>query len=317
MKTLFIGPRFYSYHKAIINEISKSSDVIFYSEVPYGGKFYFGVKRFFPSKTNFLQRRYAEKLFNVIKTHCINQLFIIRGYGIDANLLKCVKLYNPNITIINCQWDAIANNPNGYNLSQWADRNYTFDIKDAEAYNWNYLPLFYNWEKLNNSHVSIKKDIDILFVGAYHSNRSFKIKELNKYCIKNNINFKYYIYVPFYTYIRDFLFTHSISFKDIKFRTLNRTKYILLLQRSKSVLDIQYCNQSGLTIRTIEALSIGTKVITTNPNILESECYNKNNVFIWNEISYMKINLFLRNSFDTSQKGLIDLHTWLKRMSVI
>ncbi len=316
MKTLFIGPRFYSYHKAIINEISKSSDVIFYSEVPCGRKFYFGVKRFFPSKTKFLQRRYAEKLFNVIKAHSINQLFIIRGYGIDANLLEWVKLYNPNITIINCQWDAIANNPNGYNLSQWADRNYTFDMKDAQTYLWIYLPLFYNWKR-NNEYSFINKDIDILFVGAYHSNRHLVVKEFEKYCDEHEKKIKYHIYYPFYSFIRDFMFTHEVSFHDVKFWKLGKNKYLKLLQRSKSVLDIQYKNQYGLTIRTIEALSVGTKVITTNFNIEHSECYNENNVCILKDLSEVEITSFLDNPFDQSQKGLIDLHTWLKTMSVI
>lgn len=316
MKTLFIAPRFYSYHKFIIRELSKYSDVFFYSEVPYGSKIFFFIKNFFPSKIESLRKRYAEKLFMLVKEKSIEQLFIIRGYGIDTYLLEKVKLYNPKIAIINCQWDTIANNPNGSYIGRWADKNYTFDMVDAQTYHWNYLPLFYYWDN-NRKYPFIYKDIDILFVGSYHSNRHLIVKELQKLCEVHGKRIKSHLYLPFYSFLRKFLFTHEVSFCDVKFWTLNRKKYFELLQRSRAVLDIQYKNQNGLTIRTIEALSVGTKIITTNLNIKNSKCYNQNNVYILREFSDRGLIPFLEKTFDNSQKGLIDLNTWLKMMSVI
>lgn len=57
-------------------------------------------------------------------------------------------------------------------------------------------------------------------------------------------------------------------------------KYCDAIESSKYVLDINHPDQSGLTMRTLEALGAGTKVLTTNFNVKDSELYKKGYVTI-------------------------------------
>ncbi|MEK5777604.1 lipopolysaccharide biosynthesis protein, partial [Acinetobacter nosocomialis] len=53
-----------------------------------------------------------------------------------------------------------------------------------------------------------------------------------------------------------------------------------LYAKSNIILDISHPGQSGLTMRTFEAIGAGKKLITTNTNIKEYPFYNANNIFI-------------------------------------
>jgi len=52
------------------------------------------------------------------------------------------------------------------------------------------------------------------------------------------------------------------------------------MKKSKIVIDIQHPNQTGLTMRTIEAIGSYTKILTTNHDIINYDFYNPNNVLI-------------------------------------
>ena len=52
---------------------------------------------------------------------------------------------------------------------------------------------------------------------------------------------------------------------------------------SKCIVDINQKGQSGITLRPLEALFLGRKLLTNNKEILYSDFYNSNNIFVWGE----------------------------------
>ena len=52
------------------------------------------------------------------------------------------------------------------------------------------------------------------------------------------------------------------------------------MNQSKAVLDIQFSSQIGLTMRSIECIGMGVKLITTNTSIRKYDFYNENNILI-------------------------------------
>ena len=69
-------------------------------------------------------------------------------------------------------------------------------------------------------------------------------------------------------YEKDLIILEKISYK----------KNIEILKNSKVVLDINFSEQLGLTLRSIEAIGSETKIITTNKSIINYDFYNKENV---------------------------------------
>ena len=63
--------------------------------------------------------------------------------------------------------------------------------------------------------------------------------------------------------------------RDLQFTTkaLSRTELASLYAQSVCVLDSPQSGQSGLTMRTIEAMGAGRKVVTTNPEVTKYDFY--------------------------------------------
>ena len=60
---------------------------------------------------------------------------------------------------------------------------------------------------------------------------------------------------------------------------------------SFAIFDIEHPLQRGLTIRSIEALGAGKKLITTNKSIVEEDFYNPKNIYILDRESLLEIPL--------------------------
>ncbi len=66
---------------------------------------------------------------------------------------------------------------------------------------------------------------------------------------------------------------------NFEFNSLSKEELIQRIERSRVVLDIQHPSQKGLTMRTIEMIGAGKKIITTNKEIKEYDFYDPNNIY--------------------------------------
>ena len=70
------------------------------------------------------------------------------------------------------------------------------------------------------------------------------------------------------------------DYSKLSFNSLNSDQMIDLYDKSEVILDISHPYQSGLTMRTFEAIGAGKKLITTNMNIKKYPFYNENNIYL-------------------------------------
>ena len=74
----------------------------------------------------------------------------------------------------------------------------------------------------------------------------------------------------------------KINYCELKYKSLDLESVKELYQMSKVILDINHPHQTGLTMRTFEALGAGKKLITTNKSIMQYSFYNQNNIHVIN-----------------------------------
>ena len=67
---------------------------------------------------------------------------------------------------------------------------------------------------------------------------------------------------------------------DFSFNPINQDWLCEIYSRSSIILDKVYPNQQGLTMRTLESIGAGKKLITTNKSIQHYDFYNTNNIAI-------------------------------------
>lgn len=323
MNLLFIGPIFFGYEKIIYNSLkSRYSKVIFKSEVPFDASYkFYALQMLSKSYANKSLAAYNQDLLRLIREESIDRVFIIRGYGLSESFFEELKKQHSHIEIINYQWDSIANNPKGLIISRYADKNYTFDIDDANRYpQFKQIPLFYAWDNSQAEAMQINgitQDIDILFIGGYHSRRHLIVKELKAICESQGLSMYSHVFISPGMYLKNILKGNIVSFKDISFKKVDRATYLGLLKRSRAVLDIQSVGQSGATIRTLETLSQGRKLISTNTSLQREKFYSIDNIRLWSPGSSLEIRSILDKPFDHSKdRHIPDVENWLNIIGI-
>ena len=87
--------------------------------------------------------------------------------------------------------------------------------------------------------------------------------------------------------------------------------------KSRSVLNVVMDNQEGVTLRDMEALVIGTKLITTNKHIVNKDLYNKNNVFILGVDKIEELPEFLKSEYVNVWDDIKNNHSFEAMMDEI
>lgn len=85
--------------------------------------------------------------------------------------------------------------------------------------------------------------------------------------------------VAFYYKILEFDFKEA-KFSDFVYRRLSNVENNKKIMQSKNIIDCPKEGQTGLTIRTFEALGSSKKLITTSKSIRNYDFYKPENIYI-------------------------------------
>jgi hypothetical protein len=80
--------------------------------------------------------------------------------------------------------------------------------------------------------------------------------------------------------IKSILFTRRMKPGEFTMGPLSRSKYKKLLLRSRYVLDLPSPKQTGISLRTYEALASGCGLITTSKTISREPFFDNKHIFI-------------------------------------
>lgn len=136
----------------------------------------------------------------------------------------------------------------------------TFDRQDSINYNMAYFPQFYRFNKRN---ISSEIEYDFFFCGRDKGRRN--IIDKYKYLFSKIGTCK-------------FVIVETNSTAD----ALGYFEYIKQIEKTRVICEVVQDGQTGLTIRAMEALFFGKKLITNNSSITEYDFYNPNNIFVFN-----------------------------------
>lgn len=286
---LLLAPQFFGYECEIQAELeSLGANVIYFDERPKNDFFTKALIRL--NWKSLIQKRINSYYNNVIdstKSLKIDYLLMIAPETIPAPYIEKLKLLHYGLKVYTYFWDSVKNKRNALNYLDLSNKFLSFDSNDIEIdKRVEFLPLFYikEYEQINQA--TSEPIYDISFIGTAHSDRYNLVKELEKQAEKYNLRLFFYFYSPskvlFYfqrLFNKGF---KNFDLKDICFKSLSKEKVIEIIMKSRVVIDIHHPQQAGLTMRSIEMLGAGKKIITTNKNIIDYDFFNESNIFVIN-----------------------------------
>jgi hypothetical protein len=260
-----------------------------------------------------------EKLINTLSKTGIryDYIFVIKGEKLTNKFLIDLKQLNPKAQFIQYMWDDVNRVANFFDNMHIYDKIYSFDKKNAEQYCLEFLPLFFCDEF--KSICNTDKKIDVYFSGWEHSDRRQLIEIIIPILKENNSSYYFHIYTGLWKVLRQKI--KKMDFKKepdyIKYNTLSLKKNAELTLKSRILIDIQHPTQSGLTMRTIEALAAKCKLITTNSDIKKYDFYDANNILIIDRDRPIIDSKFLYTPYKNVPEDIVEkysLTNWIKTM---
>jgi hypothetical protein len=296
--TLLIAASFFGYAHEIRRELEgRGRRVLWFEDRPGLETFTKVAVRVAPFMVAGKRDAYLASILQAAREQPIRDVLIIKGEALTASVIRCLRAALPNASFALFFWDSYRNMPPGSaDKVALFDRAFTFDQRDADNdKRLRYRPLFYLPEYATaNTDVT---DIDVLFTGTMHSDRYAILKRLAR-MLPRDQRFEKVLYVPSRAVFAARRMASpafwTASRREFVFAPLPISEVVSLVSRARIMVDIQRPIQTGYTIRTIEALGAGRKLITTNPYVRRADFYSEQNVAIIDRASPSVCEEFLR-----------------------
>lgn len=278
-RILFIGIGFYDYEASIVARLRRHGATVqsfFDRPAVFRRGLLEPLLRSAGSRAIRLVIRHQNRILRSAKGPC-DFVLVIKAIDLRPEFLEALRCRLPRAEFILYQWDALGRLPGIESRFPYFDRMLTFDRKDAEVRpNLQFRPLFYR-ENPGAGNMVHHGDctVDLCFVGLLHSDRLEMLRRLQADAQCQGVSFFVYLYTGVYTSLK---LARARNARNIHFRPLSYRKLMELNRRTAVILDLPHAAQSGMTMRAIEAVGLGKKLITTASDVVHYDFFSIENV---------------------------------------
>ncbi len=279
-KILFISPEFFGIDKGIIRVLEDYGATVFWFDErcvksPLGRAVNSVAPAIFYPKA----WTYYQNILSKVNVD-IDCILIIKGEMISKRILKAFKDRWPRAQRILYLYDSVKNVKGIINRLSLYNRVISFDPNDCRRYKFEFRPLFCDLEPRE----SMAEEYDLCFYGTMYGDRFRIIQNLKLFCENNSYKFYSFCYLRGRFMLLFYWLTNSgfrkFNKDSISFTAMPSGELEIIASKSKAILDANDKNQTGLTMRTLEAVGLKKKIVTTNADIVNYDFYNPNNIMV-------------------------------------
>lgn len=174
----------------------------------------------------------------------------------------------------------------------------TFDPYDANKFKIRYCNQFFNFKDIPRS--KIIPEFDFYFIGNPRgAKRENILNEISNLAAQLNLSFN--------VLMRSSTMNGYISYQDNLSHAAN----------CRCIVEIVRENQTGLSLRPLEALALHKKLMTNNSFIKNYDFYRPENIFIWGEDDNTKLLEFVNSPYKDIPDNILmkyDVNNWLSKL---
>ena len=229
-------------------------------------------------------RKYYRQIIAQNQGKRYDYVFVVKGEAINEEILSLLRCAYPEAKFILYLWDSVSNIPDCANRLRLYDRALTFDPVDAKQYAMVLRPLFFGKEYEAAQEPAGTYTYDVAFIGTAHSDRPRIVKMLEAQCEARGGACFHYLFLPHkLVYLYNKVLNRNyrrVRKGDIHFTPISSQQIREVYQKSRCILDVEHKAQRGLTMRTIEMVGMGKKLITTNQSVRDYDFYDPRNICV-------------------------------------
>jgi len=317
---LLISPSFFGYELAIKEKLTQmGAHVTLFDDRPSNSLVSKGLIRIHKKLMEIDTLKYYSKIICLIENQKFDIIFLLNPEALPISFLEMCKVKWSQALYVMYMWDAIRNRKHTLDYVPLCDRVFTFDMDDAITHHLLFKPLFYldiySSIRQNNHHLKY----DVCFLGTLHSDRYAIAKQVKDWCTHHKLSCFFYFFMQSRVlhYFNQFKTKGVMApMSEVSFEKLTASQILEIVTASKVILDIHHPKQTGLTMRTLETIGAGKKLITTNHKIREYNFYREENITVIdrnNPIRELDLSFFLSSPKEITEQILMNysIGSWL------
>jgi hypothetical protein len=278
-RILFIGIGFYDYEQCIVDRLRALGATVLAFENPpraVGRGLLAGLLKRLPTLSDRLTRWHERSMLRQAIAMQPDQVVVIKSTNLSVDFLRQMRTELSGAEFVLYQWDSMARLAGIAERLPCFDRVLTFDHRDAQQDPaLTFRPLFFReWVEASGSSET-SCDIDISFVGWLHSDRLKLVREIELAAGKDGLSVYVYLFTGIATWLRLALRGQA---RGVHVRPMPYERLISINRRSRCVLDLPHPEQSGLTMRAVESLGFGRRLVTTSKDIVKYDFFGPESV---------------------------------------
>jgi len=302
-QVLLICPSFFSYHRSIVAELeSRGFAVEWWNDRPSEASVYKLLLRLFPRwLAAGSARAFAARTAALAQPQAITHVLVVKGEALSPAAVRALRRALPQARFTYYLWDGVENARGALAIAPLFDTVATFDPLDARRFGWQHRPLFARRGAAEASAgaATPAARYDWAFVGTLHSDRLKVLRRLAAASRRERM-FAFGFVPGRLMWVLRHLTDWAMWRKDgvaVSTRPMAAEAVQAVVDSARTIVDIEHPRQRGLTMRSIETLLAGRKLVTTNALICDSDLFDESRVCIIDRRRPSIPPTFLRSSF--------------------
>lgn len=280
-KILLISPRFFGYEKRILDRLRLHGALATHvDDRPHDSTLMKALIRLCPGVVASRLDTFHKANLERLKGQTFDDLLFIAPEGCRLSHVQQYKAAFPMARTLLYMWDSFENKSHGdvTGFLEQFDVAASFDRVDCQTYGMRFRPLFFNEQKVEQGkHLQY----DFSFIGTIHCERYAILRSLVAQA-ENRYTHFVFAYLPSMLHYYWFKLTkpefQGVPKSAFHFSAMPYAEVLRVISESKAIVDIEHPRQRGLTMRTLEVIGAGKKLITTNREVLEYPFYSPGRV---------------------------------------
>lgn len=268
MRILLVGVDYYDYTARIVEEMRAQGHHVSFHSLELRGFGHKIAKRYAPSRFARALRTHHRAIIAAERGRRYDAVLLLQVHWVAHETLVKMRAAFPQARFLLYNWDSLRTHDYRPFL-RYFDRATTFDADDAAALGIDHLPLFALPEYFAAQR-GLPKEWDIYFVGSVVTPARLRaVRELADYCRSRGLRLRTHLHCSPAGMLM--LLRRGLWMRGLTPRSISQAEIIAIMERSRSVFDFPNHQQSGYTMRFIENLCAGMKIITSNRRVLDED----------------------------------------------
>ena len=303
MKLLFIGIDYHEYTRSILEEFrTLGYESRFHNIQP--GRLHFKIaRRLSAAVYQTLLDEYHRQIILSVGAEEFDIVVFLQVHQMSPKNLELLKKRQSRARFVLYNWDAVSTHDYRPYM-HFFDRVLTFDPRDAADLNISYLPLFAT--RRYQEHFAHRiEGPSAYFIGNIVNPQRYRvIDSFEGFCVRNSIKFDHFMSTTLHGYTE--MLRAGIMPKEVSLRQIASERQNQMVRSAAAVFDFANHVQTGFTMRVMENLCAGKKIITNNKNIMNAPFYSPDRFHVFEGVNFSTIPDFLMSPLSDPENRFLE-----------